>query len=116
MSTTASVAAGLNRDRISPPPWAVAPWAKYQSVPVDGAHGAMLHPSGLCTDSDTATPPPSSTTAAATRPVDPSWSAPTATWLSVGTVSDTLCAPAHGPGCGAPAARAETAVNVPCTG
>ena len=49
-STTASVAVGLNRDRMRPPPTAVAPCAKYQSAAVDGAHGAMLQPSGLCTD------------------------------------------------------------------
>src|ERR1700688_379047 len=116
MFTTASVALGLNSDRVSPLPRAVAPWAKYQLVAVDGAHGAIAHPSGLATDSETATPPPSRTTAAATKLVDPSWSAPTATWDSAGTVRATEWASAHGAGVGAFAATAGTAVSVPFTG
>ena len=77
MSTAASVAPGLNRFSRSPPAWAVAPWAKYQFDAVSVAQGAMLHPSGLDTACDTATPPPSRTTAAASTDDDPSWSSGT---------------------------------------
>ena len=70
MFTAASVDPGLNNDNASPPPWEVAPCAKYHCGAVDDAHGVMLHPSGLETTSEAVTPPPSKTTEA---PVAPAW-------------------------------------------
>src|ERR1700676_2409457 len=71
--TTASVAAGLNKDRVSVLPAVVEPPANAHVGAIREAHGAMLHPLGPDTAWVATTPPPEKTNAVA---LDPAGSPP----------------------------------------
>ena len=90
-STTASARAGLYSDRERIAPEAVEPWAKYHVDDVAEAHGAMLHPSGPTTVSDTPTPPPSNSTVAASHEPEAPSAGTTLVWPWAGT--DTSAVP-----------------------
>ena len=67
--TTASVAAGLNSDRVSELPDVVAPPAKAHSEAIREAHGAVVHPLAPETTWLATTPPPAKVKVEAVLPV-----------------------------------------------
>jgi hypothetical protein len=92
-STTTGVEVGLRSDTKRPSELAVVPPAKYQWADVELWHGATPQPDELCTDWDTAIPPPATVTVSACQEPDDGLGKEGDTTLSPGTLTAACTTP-----------------------